>query len=92
MRCVAEIVGPWIDPDFDSGLVERCRESWSIPIDKLSNEMLATFLRQQVATDAILEESLKRLAAGFDDHSELYSGELAAAVQEASERRIKRCT
>lgn len=88
---VADIVGPWIDPDWDSGLIERCRQSWSTPISELSNEMLATFLRQQIAVDVILEEATKRLTASFDDDSELSEGELAAAVAEARERRARRC-
>jgi hypothetical protein len=90
MLSVADILGPWIDPDSDSGLIDRCRKSWCIPIDKLSNEMLATFLRQEIATDAILQEANKRLTAGFDDDSELYAGELTAAVEAATKRRTSR--
>jgi hypothetical protein len=47
--------------------------------------MLATFLRQRIATDAILEEATKRLTAGIEDDSEMYEGELALAVKEARE-------
>jgi hypothetical protein len=52
--------------------------------------MLATFLRQDIATDWILEEAQRRLNAGFDDDSEMYEGELAEKVQEARERRTRR--
>jgi hypothetical protein len=83
MKSVAEIVGPWVDPNFESGLIRRCRESWNVPIDQLTNKMLATFLRQNIATEAILEEANKRLANGFDDQSEICEGELHDAVQTA---------
>lgn len=80
-QSVAEILGPWVDSDWDSGLVERIRQAWNIPINELSNEMLATFLRQKIAEGTILQEARKRLAAGFDDDSELYEGELAETVK-----------
>ena len=86
---VADIDGPWVEPDWDSGLIDRLRRSWNIPICELSNEMLATFLRQDIATDWILEEAIKRLNAGFDDDSEMYEGELAEKVQQTRERRAK---
>jgi hypothetical protein len=54
--------------------------SWSTPINDLSNEMLATFLRQKIATEDVLDVASRRLEAGFDDGSELYDGELANAV------------
>lgn len=86
---VADIVGQWIDPDYVTNLTERCRDAWNVPIRELSNEMLATFLRQEFATDWILEEAIRRLNAGFEDDSEMYDGELAEKVQEARERRSK---
>jgi len=89
-KSVADTLGPWVDPDWDSGLVQRCRESWNVPIRELINEMLATFLRQDIATDLILEESILRLDAGYDDDSEMFDGELAEKVLEAQERRRKR--
>jgi hypothetical protein len=85
-QSVADIAGPWNDTEWDSGLVERCRKSWNIPINELSNEMLATFLRQQIATDLILEEATRRLTAGFDDGSEVDKVELKVAVETARER------
>ena len=80
-KSIADIAGPWVDSGMNTGLIARCREAWRIPIPELSNEMLATFLRQNVATDVVLQEANKRLAAGFDDDSETYEGELAATVQ-----------
>jgi hypothetical protein len=86
-RCVGDIVGPWVEPEWDSGLIERLRRSWSIPINELSNEMVATFLRQEIATDVLLEEAKRRLELGFDDESELYEGELASVMKNTCERR-----
>ena len=84
---VGDIEGPWADPNWESGLIARLRGSWSIPIDELSNEMLATFLRQNIATAAVLEEAMTRLESGLDDHSELFDGELVEAVKTAKGRR-----
>jgi hypothetical protein len=81
-RSVADILGPWIETEFDSGLIQRCCLSWNTPINDLSNEILATFLRQKIATVAVLDVATRRLEAGFDDGSELYEGELANAVEE----------
>jgi hypothetical protein len=81
-RSAADIHGPWVDPGFDSGLVERVRRSWTTPIGDLTNGTLATFLRQRLATEAVVREARKRLDAGYDDDSELYDGELAAALQD----------
>lgn len=86
-RSVADILGPWVESDWKSGLVERCRKYWQVPIDRLPNEMLAAFLRQRIATDDVLTEALLRLRTGFNDDSGLYEGELAAAVNEELLRR-----
>ncbi len=45
--------------------------------------MLATFLRQEIALPLILPEARRRVAAGIDDDSELYDGELANALRNA---------
>jgi len=83
MKSVKDIVGPWRESDFNSNLIDRCRKSWSIPIDQLSNEMLATFFRQKIAVQAVLTEAKKRLTENVDDGSELYEGELAVAAEAA---------
>ena len=44
---VAEILGPWVEPSFDSGLIARCRSAWNKPLRDLSREELATLLRQR---------------------------------------------
>jgi hypothetical protein len=80
-RCVADVEGRWIDPDFDSGLIQRCRRYWNVPVAELPNEALATYLRQRIALSIIIPEAEKRIASGFDDDSELYDGELADALR-----------
>ena len=84
-KSVADVEGPWVDQGFDSGLIERCRQFWTVPVSDLSNEMLATYLRQRVALRLIILEARKRVENGIDDDSELYPGELANALQQASD-------
>jgi hypothetical protein len=79
----ADIHGPWVDPGWESGLVVRVRRFWYIHIADLPDAGLALFLRQQIAVGPALAEARRRLAAGRPDDSELYDGELAAAVKEA---------
>jgi hypothetical protein len=81
---VEDIVGPWKDPGFESGLIRRCRQYWSVPVEELTNEALATYLRQRIAVTLIAPEARKRIASGFDDGSEIYDGELAKALDEAA--------
>lgn len=77
----ADVHGPWVEPgDLTSGLIERCRCYWNTPIGALPNGMLATFLRQDIAVAAVLKEAKRRLQAGIVDGSELYDGELGAAI------------
>jgi len=79
----ADIVGPWSEPNWESGLVERCRRAWNKPLGELSNEELATFLRQRIATAAVLIVAEVRLQEGRDDGTEMFDGELAEAVSHA---------
>lgn len=80
-KSVADVEGPWVDPDFDSGLIARCKSFGDVPITELPNEALATYLRQRIALQLIIPEARKRVEANFDDDSEMYEGELAAALQ-----------
>jgi len=80
--CVADVEGPWVDPDFASGLIARCREYWSVPVSDLPNGILATYLRQRIALSLTIPEARKRLAAQVDDDSEMYDGELRQALEE----------
>jgi len=52
--------------------------------------MLATFLRQDIATECVLEEATARMEVGFDDDSEMSDGELANNVEESRERLARR--
>jgi hypothetical protein len=82
-RSVADVEGPWVESDVDSGLIQRCRRNWSIPVGELSNYALSTFLRQRLALLIVIPEGQRRLKANFVDGTELYDDELANAVQEA---------
>jgi hypothetical protein len=78
----AEIHGPLVDTCWDSSLIDRVRRYWSVPIAELPDAALALFLRQRIAVAPVLAEARRRLASGPPDDSELYDGELAAAVGE----------
>ncbi len=73
----ADVEGPWIDPDFDSGLIQRCKANWHTPISELTNEILATFLRQEIALSLVIPEARKRVTAGYIDDTELYEEQLS---------------
>ena len=80
---VAHIQGPWVDPGFESSLIERCRDNWSVPVSEVSNYVLATFIRQRLALSLVVPEAKRRIAVGFVDDTELYDEELSVAVAEA---------
>ena len=82
-RCVADVEGPWVDPNFDSGLIQRCRDYWSVPVAELPNEIVATYLRQRIALQILVPEARRRIEAGYDDDSEMYDGELPEALRGA---------
>jgi hypothetical protein len=79
-KSLFDIIGPWVDPNFESGLIERCRNAWNKPINKLTNEELATLIRQNIAIDYILPIAERRLEDGIDDDTEMYEGELEEVV------------
>ena len=78
---VAEILGPWIDPDWDSGLVDWCRNAWSKPLRELTNQELATMLRQRIAVAHILPIATERVEDRINDDTEIYEGELKDAIE-----------
>jgi len=82
----ADVHGPWTDPGWESGLTDRVREYWDVPIPRLPDAALALFLRQVIAVGPVLQEARHRLAAGRPDDTELYDGELANAVEQAEGR------
>ena len=81
---VADVEGPWADPKWESELIERCKRGWDTPIEELTNELLATYLRQKIALLLVVPEARKRVAAKFVDDTELYDDELANALQSAA--------
>jgi hypothetical protein len=81
---VADILGPWSEPGWDSGLIARCREAWNKPLRELSRHELATLLRQTYAVEHLLPVAKKRLEDGIDDSTEMFDGELQEAVESAS--------
>ncbi len=81
--CVADVEGPWVDPNFESSLIARCRDNWSVPVSDVSNFVLATFIRQRIALRLVVPEAKRRIAAGYIDDSELFDEELMVAVSEA---------
>jgi len=81
---VADILGPWIEPDWGSGLIDRCRRAWSRPLRDLSREELATLLRQRIAVEHVLPVAKKKVQEAVDDDTEMYEGELEAAIEYAS--------
>ncbi|MGC4004260.1 MAG: hypothetical protein QM811_14545 [Pirellulales bacterium] len=83
-RSIADLEGPWLETDFNSGLIERCKRGWYTPIKELSNELLATYLRQEVALELILPEARIRIESGFIDETESYEDELRNAFDSAS--------
>ncbi len=84
---LADILGPWQQPDFESGLIARCRSAWGKPIESLSNLELVTCLQQNLAIKHILPIAEKRLRERMDDESELFEGQLVKTVAEVLKRR-----
>ena len=82
-RSAADIEGAWSDPDFESGLIARCRQFWTTPAKELPNVAVAMFLRQNIAAELMIPEARRRLESGYDDNSELYDGQLATALESA---------
>jgi len=78
---VSDIVGEWKDPDFESGLIERCKNAWKKPISDLTNEEMATYLRQDIAVKEILPLARERVSKGYDDDTEMFDGELKEIVE-----------
>ena len=80
-RTVEDVEGPWVAVDFDSGLIERCRTYWSVPVSEMPNQALATYIRQRIALSLVVPEARKRVESGFDDDTENFDGELREALQ-----------
>jgi hypothetical protein len=78
---VADIEGPWVEPNFDSGLIKRCKDHWAVPLQELLDLMVATFLTQEIAAKPMAEEAQRRLDSGIVDDTELYDGQLAESLK-----------
>ena len=83
---LAEILGPWQQPDFESGLIARCRNLWEKPIESFTNQEIVTCLQQGLAIDHLLPMAEERLQRRFEDDSELFDGQLAEAVTAAGKK------
>jgi hypothetical protein len=84
---LAQILGPWQQPDFESGLIARCRNAWDKPLESLSNHELITCLQQDLAIAHILPLAKKRLHEKVDDDTELFDGQLAEAITDAEKKK-----
>jgi hypothetical protein len=80
---VGDIEGPWVEPAFKSGLIERCRSGWDTPVVDLSNWYLSMYLRQRLGLALTIPEAESRLSSGFVDGTELYDEELMEALNHA---------
>jgi hypothetical protein len=81
---LADILGPWIEQDWQSGLIESCRNAWSTPLRELTNGQLAILLRQRFAVEQLLPIARRRVRHRFDDDTELSDGELRREIESAS--------
>ena len=84
---LADILGPWQQPDFESGLIARCRNMWAKPLESLSNHELVTCLQQDLAAEYVLPIAKKRLHEHVDDDTEFFEGQLTEAVAEAERKK-----
>jgi hypothetical protein len=80
-QSVADIQGPWLEADFASSLIERCKRYWNVPVTQLPDEALATYVRQRIALKLTVPEAQRRVRGGLCDGSEMYDGELAEALR-----------
>ena len=83
-RSVADIEGPWKEPEFNSSLIQRCRENWAVPIRQVTNLVLATFIRERIGLPIVVPEAKRRVEARYDDDSEMYDGQLASTLADLS--------
>ena len=84
-QSLADLLGPWTDPRFDRGLIERCRQAWTKPLKHLTNQELATLRRQKIALAHLLPLARQRIVEGIEDGTEWYEGELAIATEHADQ-------
>jgi hypothetical protein len=56
---------------LDSGLIHRRRDAWNKPLSELTNEELATLLRQRFAVEHLLAIARKRVELHIDDDTDM---------------------
>jgi len=78
---VADLLGPWVDPDWESGLVLRCKAAWNKPLKELTNLELATFLDEGICVEHVLPIAQKRVKLKKDDDTEYYEGHLSGSIE-----------
>jgi hypothetical protein len=82
-KSVADFLGPWVEPDFKSSLIARCREAWNRPFRDLTRLELATLIEQKFVVEHVLPVARKKLHEA-DDDTEMFDGQLAEAIEYAS--------
>jgi hypothetical protein len=87
---VADLIGPWADSQWETGLILGCKAAWNKPLRELTNKELATFLRQDIAASQILPIARTRVENKVDDASEFYEGELKEAVEAVTQSDARR--
>jgi len=78
----ASLLGPW-SGEASTGLTQRCKDAWDVPLHALSDQMIATFLNQRVAVPEMLKEARRRLECQEPDDTEYYDGQLLEAMTDA---------
>ena len=86
-QTLAQILGPWRQPEVDTGLIARCREAWDKPIEQFTDLELVTCLQQNLAIVHVFPVAKKRLEAAAPDESEMFEGQLAEAVAAAEKKK-----
>jgi hypothetical protein len=87
---VADLIGPWVDSEWETGLILRCKAAWNKPLKMLTNKELATFWKQRIATNQILPIVKNRVENKVDDDTEFYEGELQEAVAAVTQSEAQR--
>lgn len=88
---VGAVMGPW-QGDSPTGLMQRCRDYWEVPLCDLPDIMVATFLHQNIAVPQMCEEAELRLKHKEPDDTEYFEGQLSEALLSARNRGGSRST
>jgi hypothetical protein len=83
-KSAADLLGPWVDPNWESGLVLRCKAAWDKPLEELTNLELATFLDQTICPEHVLPIAQNRIERKIDDETEWYEGHLKASIEQVT--------